>query len=145
MTIEPYLDTSVLAKWYINEARSADVETFLRRRSSAAISRLTVLEFRCLLARRWRSKEIDTQTENQILGAFEHHIQQGFLSVCPLEDHHVIGATTLITRVRSCALRTLDALHLAIAADLDVKQFVTADRRQGDAAEAIGLEAVRFH
>lgn len=145
MTNEPYLDTSVLAKWYVNEARSADVEAFLRRRSSVAISRLTVLEFRCLLARRRRSKEIDTQTEDRIFAAFETHIQQGFLSVRPVEDHHVVAAISLIMRVQTSGLRTLDALHLAIAAELDVKQFVTADRRQGDAAEAIGMEAVRFH
>ena len=40
----PYIDTSALAKWYLSEASSEELD--------AEISRLTVVEFRCLPARR---------------------------------------------------------------------------------------------
>lgn len=50
----PYLDTSALAKWYLNEPFSEKFEAFIQEYSTAAISRLTVVELRCLLARRRR-------------------------------------------------------------------------------------------
>lgn len=37
-----YIDTSALAKWYLNEPRSEDFEAFIRQQASAAISRLAV-------------------------------------------------------------------------------------------------------
>jgi uncharacterized protein len=51
----PYIDTSALAKWYLNEPRSEDF--------GAVISRLTVVEFRCLIARRRRAGDIDLEDE----------------------------------------------------------------------------------
>jgi len=49
-----YIDTSALAKWYLNEDRSADVEAFLTKTGPAAVSTLTLVEMRSLLARRRR-------------------------------------------------------------------------------------------
>ena len=51
-----YFDTSALAKWYLNEARSDDVERYIQEHGPVAISELTVVEMRCLLARRRREK-----------------------------------------------------------------------------------------
>jgi len=42
-------------------------------------------------------------------------------------------------------LRSLDALHLAIARDAGCASIATADRVLADAAAALGLEAVRFY
>jgi hypothetical protein len=52
--VGPYLDTSALAKWYLSEPFSEAFEEFIQEQETAAISRLTVVEFRCLLARRRR-------------------------------------------------------------------------------------------
>jgi predicted nucleic acid-binding protein len=41
----PYIDTSALAKWYLNEPRSEDFGAFITRQEKAVISRLTVVEF----------------------------------------------------------------------------------------------------
>jgi predicted nucleic acid-binding protein len=79
LTPAPYLDTSALAKWYLNEARSEEFERYLQAQQSAAISRLTILEFRCLLARRRRTREIDARTENRVFAAFEQDLRAGFL------------------------------------------------------------------
>ncbi len=141
----PYIDTSALAKYYLNEPRSEDFETFLRQQSEAWISRLTVLEFRCLLARRRRSREIDARIERQVLAAFEADIRAGFLSVHPLEDAHALAAIETLTRLRTFPLRSLDALHLAIARDCRCSGIATADRVLADAAVALGLAVVRFH
>ena len=49
---EPYIDTSALAKRYLNEPGSEALDAFLGTLSRALISRLTVVEPRCLLRRR---------------------------------------------------------------------------------------------
>jgi len=141
----PYLDTSALAKWYLNEARSEEVEAFLRRQREALISRLTVLEFHCLLARRRRAAEIDVRMERRVLAAFEGDLRAGFLTVRPLEDAHVLAAIDLLNRLKAHPLRSLDALHLAIARAAGCASVATADRVLADAAAALGLEAVRFY
>ncbi len=53
-----YIDSSALAKWYIERARLGRVRDFIRGQQLAMISRLTVVEVRSLLARRRRAGEI---------------------------------------------------------------------------------------
>jgi predicted nucleic acid-binding protein len=47
-------------------------------------------------------------------------------------------------RLPDVALRSLDAIHVATALSIDADSFLTADRRQADAAEAVGLMVRRF-
>lgn len=140
----PYLDTSALAKWYLNEPRCDDFEAFLRQQDAGAISRLTVLEFRSLLARRRRTREITLSLENRIFSAFEADIRAGFLLVEPLEDSHVLTAVEIMARLKAHPLRSLDALHLAIARALGAATFATADSVLADAAAALGFDVARF-
>jgi predicted nucleic acid-binding protein len=144
MISPPYVDTSALAKWYLNEPGSEEFEAFITRQSAVAISRLTVVEFRCLLARRRRSGDIDGRTEERIFSVFEDDIRGGYLTVHRLEDEHAIAAAELIHRLRAHPLRSLDALHLAIALSLDTARIATADRTMALAAQAVGIKAVRF-
>jgi predicted nucleic acid-binding protein len=140
----PYIDTIALAKWYLNEASSEDFEAYIRRQEAASISRLTALEFRCLLARRRRLGEIDSRTESRVWAAFEGDIREGFLEVHPLDDGHALDAMGLVGRLRSHPLRSLDALHLAIARSLGAGQIATADRSLAHAAVALGMKVARF-
>lgn len=141
----PYLETSALAKWYLNEPFSGEFEAFIQKQSSAAVSRLTVVEFRCLLARRRRAGEIAKTIESRVFAAFEQDIRAGFLQVYPVADEHLIAALGLIARLGRFPLRTLDAMHLAIAQGTHVRQLATADRTMAGAGHAIGLEVVRFY
>ena len=140
----PYLDTSALAKWYLNEPLSEQFEAFIREQSSAAISRLTVVEFRCLLARRRRAGEITKSVESRVYASFEQDVGAGFLQVYPVADEHLIGALSLITRLGRYPLRTLDALHLAIAQGIHCRRLATADKTMAGAGKAIGLGVARF-
>ena len=139
-----YLDTSALAKWYLNEPLSEQFEAFIREQSSAAISRLTVVEFRCLLARRRRAGEITKSVESRVYASFEQDVGAGFLQVYPVADEHLIAALSLITRLGRHPLRTLDALHLAIAQGIQCRRLATADKTMADAGKAIGLGVARF-
>jgi len=140
----PYLDTSALAKWYLNEARSEEFERFLRAHDSAAISRLTVVEFRCLLARRRRAREISPPLERDLFAAFLEDISRGFLSAHPLEDAHAFAALEMLSTLKAIPLRTLDALHLAIAREISASLLATADLVMAQAATALGLQVARF-
>ncbi|HEY3244508.1 MAG TPA: type II toxin-antitoxin system VapC family toxin [Phycisphaerae bacterium] len=140
----PYLDTSALAKWYLNEPLSEQFEAFIREQSSAAVSRLTVVEFRCLLARRRRVGEITKSVESRVYASFEQDVGAGFLQVYPVADEHLIAALSLITRLGRYPLRTLDALHLAIAQGIHCRRLATADKTMAGAGKAIGLGVARF-
>ena len=69
-----YLDTSALAKWYLREPLSEEVEAFLLTLPCGVISSLTRLEMACLLARRRRSGEISPTTEARVTALFEQEI-----------------------------------------------------------------------
>ncbi len=140
----PYLDTSALAKWYLNEPFSEEFEAFIQELPSAVISRLTVVEFRCLLARRRRAGEITKTIERRVYASFEKDISAGFLEVYPVADEHLIAALGLISRLARHPLRTLDALHLAIAHGMHCQRLATADKTMADAGKAAGFEIVRF-
>lgn len=142
--ILPYIDTSALAKWYISEPGSEAFEAFIREFPRAVISRLNVVELHCLLARRGRAGEITEQIAEQAFRLFESDIAQGHLEVWPLEDRHALSAIALLGRLRAHPLRTLDALHLAVAQTIRSRIVATADRIMARAAAELGFEVVAF-
>ena len=82
--------------------------------------------------------------EKRTVAAFEDDIHQGFLYVHPLDDRHALAAVEIVSLLSRHHLRSLDALHLAIARDLDTPLIATADRVMAAAAEAMGFSVVRF-
>ncbi|HYM13758.1 MAG TPA: type II toxin-antitoxin system VapC family toxin, partial [Bryobacterales bacterium] len=66
------------------------------------------------------------------------------LEVCPLDDGHALDAIGLAGRLRGHPLRSLDALHLAIARSLGAGQIATADRVLAQAATALGMKVAPF-
>ena len=139
-----YFDTSALAKWYINEAKSEDVEQYIREQGPVSISDLTVVEMRCLLARRRREKSIDAKMETEIFATFQEDIREKFLICHQLPEGWAAGAVNLLSVLSDIPLRTLDALHLAIAKDLTVDILATADNIMASGAKAMGISVVRF-
>jgi hypothetical protein len=139
-----YLDTSALAKRYINEAFSDDVDAYLARQSTLLITDLTTAEMRSMLARRRRDGEIDSSFENQAFAAYLDDIGQGHLVERPLSPEILTGAVNVIGQHPDVPLRTLDAIHLAAATHLGVERLATADRRMRDAARAMDLATDYF-
>lgn len=139
-----YFDTSALAKWYINEAGSDEVERYIQQHGPVSISELTVVEMRCLLARRKRDKSITRMLEGRIYAAFEEDIRRRFLICHPLQVGLTAGAVNLISFFGDIPLRTLDALHLAISKEISTEILVTADHIMAEAAKAMGLKVVLF-
>jgi predicted nucleic acid-binding protein len=139
-----YIDTSALAKWYLNESRSEDFAAWVRNESDTRISTLTVVEMRCLLARRRRNRELSPELERKVFATLRDDISHGFLIRHPVEDRQVSDALNLLDMLADHPLRTLDALHLSIARHQGMKRLATADRVMTAAAHALGFHVIRF-
>jgi hypothetical protein len=139
-----YIDTSALAKWYLNESRSPDFAVWIQAESDTHISTLTVVEMRCLLARRRRNHELSVELEQRVFATLQDDIDQGFLIQHPVDDGEVNAALSLLAMLADYPLRTLDALHLSIARHRGMTRLATADRVMNAAAQALGFEVIRF-
>jgi predicted nucleic acid-binding protein len=139
-----YLDTSALAKWYLNEAGSEAFVRYVQGLDVAVVSSLTQTEMRSLLARRRRIGDLTHELESVIYAAFLNDIAEGSLQLYPIENARFDEAANLISRYPEHPLRTLDALHLAAARSAEVDTVATADRVMAAAAETMEFATARF-
>ncbi|MDP2057987.1 MAG: type II toxin-antitoxin system VapC family toxin [Thiobacillus sp.] len=139
-----YIDTSALAKCYIREPRSLDVLDWADAQDEIVTSPLTLVEFRCVLARRRRARQIDLSLERVALAEFDRdvqarwRIQQDAVSLFS-------EARQLIDLVPELPLRALDALHLAYARHYGATSFATADKNHAEASSALGIPVAVFY
>lgn len=138
-----YVDTSALLKCYLAEKNSDVVESFLASRFSGnsshlVLSSLSKLEWHCAMRRRERNGEIDADYRQLAQEAFFERLESGYYEVLRVENALYEKALRMIDGVRA-PLRTLDALHLAVAQAANLSEIVTADKVMADAAEELGL------
>lgn len=144
MSVSAYFDTSALAKWYLPERRSDDVEEYLRSVDQVWISDLTRVEMRSLLRRRRLETHLDAVDETRVYAAFRSHISDGYLNLLETTTDVHEDAIGILERTRNLPLRSLDALHLAAARMRGTDCFATADARQRDVAETLAFEVQFF-
>lgn len=132
-----YIDTSVLAAYYYPEPISIRAERTLRGLSSPMISELTLVEFTSAVSRKVREKTLAREEGTRILTQFESHVEEGYYLILPVRTVDYRMARSWLAQLHS-TLRTLDALHLAVAQAAEAST-VTADRRLAGEAQAIGL------
>ena len=136
-----YLDTSFLAPFYIQEATSSEVEAILLNlpMGELAISDWTRVEFASLLARRLRMGELTAENVERVMDAFAININNTY--VCfPVEPRDFNQATIFLMQGNT-ALRAGDALHLSIALNRKIDNFLTLDRKLLAAANILGVAA----
>ena len=139
-----YLDTSALLKRYIPEANSELFEAYFIAHAPASISRLGLVEIRCALSRKRRNKQITAEREKAAMNEIRTDIQDGILATYPVDDSHFAEALHLIDQMPKVPLRSLDALHLAIARSLDTHELATADAVLRQAAQSLGMKVAYF-
>lgn len=132
-----YVDTSVLAAYYCPEPLSERVEAVLRRARNPTIGHLTEVELHAAVNRKVRLNEIDRAVATKILTLFDTHILQGRYTLLALDVIHFRLAKTWLAQF-IWPLRTLDALHLAVAASNELP-LLTADKTMAEIAGSIGL------
>ena len=135
-----YFDTSALVKRYVDEPGRREVQQLLRRHDCVTSALLSV-ELRSALRRRVTERTLDNLHVSEILKRVM--ADHAYWTVIEVGAGVLSGAEALVS---VHPLRTLDAIHVAsaqlfasrlpIAADLI---FVSADKRQTEAAGAIGL------
>ncbi|MBM3311320.1 MAG: type II toxin-antitoxin system VapC family toxin [Candidatus Aminicenantes bacterium] len=132
-----FFDSSALAKRYIEEPGSEEVEGLLKRTEELAVSVLCPAEIVSALARKLRERRLSPDSANKAKAAFLHELEE--MAVCPVTPAVLESAIVLI---ESFALRTLDAIHLASALEWKADAFVSADKRQTSAARKAGMRAI---
>ena len=128
-----YFDTSALCRHYHTEPGSDIVDRVLAEVGATHIvSWLTVLETQSAFALKVRTGEITEQLLTGLRARLRADvIQRKLLVVRVLRRHYNRADKLLQTYGPTIRLRTLDALHLAIALDLKsqgrVQNLITAD------------------
>lgn len=136
-----YVDTSLLIPIYVPEPRSKEADEVLGSASSIVVSDLTVAEFYVGLARKVKLKTITVSQAEAARTAFESHLEEGLLRRLPIRPAHSEVAGDL-ARKSTVMLRTLDAIHLAVAAGVGAPPVATFDDRLADAARDLGFEVL---
>ena len=119
-----YVDTSALAKWYLNEEQSDRVDEYLRSLPFAGISSLTLVEMRCLLARRRRYAEITREQELRCYALFRQDIQEGHLQVEPLAYSAPASGTPMNYRLGNWTMGNDAALELTANEYADIVAII---------------------
>lgn len=135
-----YLDSSVLVSIALGEPRGSQVLAILGSRDSCT-SELSSVECQAGLSFQFASAPGGLPAAEQALNAV-----LGRMQVIQITSAVLGQARTLVRRHRSgIGLRTLDALHLASAAEVQAQlgagtvEYVTSDRRQHAAFTAEGF------
>ncbi len=137
-----YLDTSVLLAYYCAEELSEQAEAVVLLTSQPAISWLCRVEFASGLARKIREDQLRKPIAQRALSLFESHIQAELYQVLVLTDRHYEQATKWL-RQFDTTLRTLDALHLAVAHE-SLATIITADSKLATVAGLLGIQCQKL-
>jgi predicted nucleic acid-binding protein len=134
-----YLDASALAKLYIPEPASEELESLLVGRSDLLISSLAVTELTSALARRVREGAYRAIDARRVYRGIVRDGEEGRFRIVDggIEAWRAAERILLTVGIRF-PLRTGDALHLATASLAGARSFATYDRRLRTAAEELG-------
>jgi uncharacterized protein len=139
-----YIDSSALAKLYLPEPDSDRLDNFLRSRRDLTISELAITEVMSALARRRREGALTARQANRVRDAVFSDAQSGSFRRLDLSPVIHRQAERILLSTDSIPLRTLDALHIALAIFGEARSIVTFDVRLAEAAAVHGLQAVQL-
>ena len=138
-----YWDTSALLKLYVTESDSAEFRAHAHSTGPLLTSDLSRWELYVAFQRKEAAGDLSTATGEVFYIQFETDIAEGRVRVLALETKMNSRFQSLVRRLHRSQppiwSRTLDALHLSVALMGQAEEFVTADRRQAQAAIALGL------
>jgi len=132
-----YFDSSALVKRYVEESGSDAVQEILDRTDELAIGIIGPPEVISVFVRKRRERILTPDHYQVAKSALIEEIAD--MTVCGITSSVVETAIALIETI---PLRTLDALHVACAADWNADVFVSADKRQMEAARNLGLQVI---
>ena len=128
-------DSSALFKRYSGEVGAQRVMALQQGATTVTVAAHCRTELASALSRQWRDRLLTDQEYDRLLGEIDRDFEE--LHVLPLSlqvEQHAIAA------MRRSVLCAMEALHIGTARVAHVDLFVTADRRQAQAAQALGLD-----
>jgi len=133
-----YVDTSILAAYYCPEPLSERAEERLRAPHPPVLSWLTDVELHSALAKKGRRNELAERDAERIQDLLRAHVSNALYEIAAIEHGDFVQARQWMARMDT-TLRTLDALHLAVAHRRDLK-VLTADQGLADAGRSFEVE-----
>lgn len=138
-----YLDTSAIAKFYLPESGSDQVDDLLKQHDRVLTVAWTRIEWASLLARHVRMGQLAAREIDAMVQYLDADVAAGFIEFLPIDQATLDLAQVLIVTHANAGLRGPDALHLAAARLFGPVPFGTADSRQATIAEALGNDVRR--
>jgi predicted nucleic acid-binding protein len=129
-----FLDSSALAKRYVQESGSDRLEEILSSASALGVSVICLSEIVSALCRRRRERKLSPQQYVKAKQALFEDIEDS--SVVNVTDAVIARAIDVLER---WPLRSADSLQVASAAEWSAELFVSADEKQCAAARNYGL------
>jgi len=134
-----FADSSALAKRYIADEKSEEVDKLLQNSSTLAVSVLCLPEIISALCRRRRERFLTASQYASAKSALEADLADA--AVITIIDEVLLRGIDLL---ESFPLRASDAIQISSALVWRADVFTSADKRQCTAAKAAGLKVVRL-
>lgn len=129
-----FFDTSALTKRYVEEEGSEQVRALCAQADSLGVSVLVFPELISTLCRLVREGRLSAEDYKSLKAAVQVDLSEADL--CDVSQEIFEQA---IRCLEAHSLRTLDALHVGSALIYQPDLFVSADRRQTEAADREGI------
>ena len=131
------LDTSTLAKRYVQELGSEELEDlFFSVVKEVFVSTLALAEFAAAIGRKLRNKDMLEKSASKAMREFEKD-WGGLFKKIPLTEDLAMSAASLAIQY---PLKGADAVHLASAIEVGADLFVVSDNMLVSVAEKIGIK-----
>lgn len=128
------VDSSSLAKRYVQEVGSEKLDTLLQNASELALCIILVPEIVSGLNRRIKEGALDNKDYRAAKKQLLNDVRDAtILQITPSVISHSVKL------LENNVLQAMDALHVACALEWQADLFVTSDRRQSIAAQNAGL------
>lgn len=133
--MKTFFDSSALAKRYIEEEGSAEVDQICRMTDELALCIICVPEIVSALNRRVREKTVSKSDYADVKSRLLEDVRDA--QIINLTDDVVAYAIFILEQN---PIRAMDALHIAAAKACRSDLFVSADKDQARAAHRMGLK-----
>ena len=137
-----YVDASALVKLFMPEPESTVVNRMLTGQRLVLVSELSITETTSALARRWREGVLSASAAASVQRKMLETVEAGFVRSVSLDPPVHRQAERLLLAIDDVALRSADALHLALALSSGASVMATYDQRLAAAASRVGLTTI---
>jgi predicted nucleic acid-binding protein len=133
-----FFDSSAFAKRYIKEAGSEEIERYCSQATTLIMSSICLPEIISALCRLKRQSVLTEGQYRLAKQAFLKDVED--VSICNISPSVINRAVHIL---ETSKVRTLDALHIACALELEADAFISSDSQQLSAAKAAGLKILK--